>query len=145
VNYRESISKTADVRYVHKKQSGGSGQFADVAIRFEPGEPGTGFVFKSDIKGGTVPKEYIPGVVKVSQLSDFHANSAKQTAQTSAQTCSRCCCIVVHSLAAECLDCHDQYAMYNCFNSHLPLSRTQLLCMLSSMSDACTSHDTLHV
>ncbi|DBA74823.1 TPA: hypothetical protein ACH3X2_009166 [Trebouxia sp. C0005] len=64
VNYRESISKVADVRYVHKKQSGGSGQFADVAIRFEPSEPGAGFVFKSDIKGGTVPKEYIPGVVK---------------------------------------------------------------------------------
>lgn len=64
VNYRESISRQADVRYVHKKQSGGSGQFADVAIRFEPGEPGTGFVFKSDIKGGAVPKEYIPGVTK---------------------------------------------------------------------------------
>lgn len=66
VNYRESISKPADVRYVHKKQSGGSGQFADVAIRFEPSEAGQGFIFKSDIKGGTVPKEYIPGVVKVS-------------------------------------------------------------------------------
>ena len=38
VNYREGISRTAEVRYVHKKQSGGSGQFADVAIRFEPGE-----------------------------------------------------------------------------------------------------------
>jgi len=47
-----------------KKQSGGSGQFADVAIRFEPGEPGSGFVFKSEIKGGTVPKEYVPGVLK---------------------------------------------------------------------------------
>lgn len=52
VNYREGISRTAEVRYVHKKQSGGSGQFADVAIRFEPGEAGTGFVFKSEIKGG---------------------------------------------------------------------------------------------
>jgi translation elongation factor EF-G len=61
VNYRESISKNGDIRYVHKKQSGGSGQFADVAIRFEPGEPGSGFVFKSEIKGGAVPKEYIPG------------------------------------------------------------------------------------
>jgi translation elongation factor EF-G len=61
VNYRESISKAAEIRYVHKKQSGGSGQFADVAIRFEPGEPGTGFTFKSEIKGGAVPKEYIPG------------------------------------------------------------------------------------
>ncbi|CAL8471053.1 g10595 [Coccomyxa elongata] len=64
VNYRESISKTADIKYVHKKQSGGSGQFAEVSIRFEPGEPGTGFEFRSEIKGGTVPKEYIPGVTK---------------------------------------------------------------------------------
>ncbi len=64
VNYREGISRQAEVRFVHKKQSGGSGQFADVAIRFEPGEPGTGFVFKSEIKGGTVPKEFIPGVIK---------------------------------------------------------------------------------
>ncbi len=64
VNYRESISKPADIRYTHKKQSGGSGQFADVAIKFEPGEPGSGFEFRSDIKGGVVPKEYIPGVVK---------------------------------------------------------------------------------
>lgn len=68
VNYRESISRPADVRYVHKKQSGGSGQFADVAIRFEPSEAGEGFVFKSEVKGGSVPKEYIPGVVKVSSM-----------------------------------------------------------------------------
>jgi len=53
---------------VHKKQSGGSGQFADVALRFEPGEPGSGFTFKSEIKGGVVPKEYIPGVLKVRQF-----------------------------------------------------------------------------
>lgn len=64
VNYREGISKASDVRFVHKKQSGGSGQFADVAIRFEPGEPGSGFVFQSDLKGGAIPKEYIPGVLK---------------------------------------------------------------------------------
>ncbi|PSC68167.1 Elongation factor chloroplastic [Micractinium conductrix] len=64
VNYREGISRNAEIRYVHKKQSGGSGQFADVAIRFEPGEAGTGFVFRSEIKGGVVPKEYIPGVTK---------------------------------------------------------------------------------
>jgi len=64
VNYRESISREADIRYVHKKQSGGSGQFADVAIRFEPGESGTGFTFRSDIRGGVIPKEYVPGVVK---------------------------------------------------------------------------------
>ena len=64
VNYRESISRVADIKYIHRKQSGGSGQFADVSIRFEPGEPGTGFEFRSEIKGGAIPKEFIPGVVK---------------------------------------------------------------------------------
>ena len=64
VNYRESISKASEVRYVHKKQSGGSGQFADVAIKFEPAEAGSGFSFEEEIKGGVVPKEYIPGVKK---------------------------------------------------------------------------------
>ena len=54
---------------MHKKQSGGSGQFADVAIKFEPGEPGSGFEFRSEIKGGVVPKEYIPGVLKVGKGS----------------------------------------------------------------------------
>lgn len=71
VNYRESISKIADIKYTHKKQSGGSGQFAEVAIKFEPGEPGTGFEFRSEIKGGTVPKEYIPGVTKVTLLASL--------------------------------------------------------------------------
>ena len=66
VNYRESISRQAALRNVNKKQSGGSGQFADIAMRYEPGEPGSGFIFKSEIKGGTVPTEYIPGVVKAS-------------------------------------------------------------------------------
>jgi len=64
VNYCESISKPSDIRYQHKKQSGGAGQFADVSIKFAPGEPGSGFEFVSEIKGGAVPKEYIPGVVK---------------------------------------------------------------------------------
>lgn len=64
VNYRESISRVAEVKYVHKKQSGGSGQFADVTVRFEPLEPGSGYEFKSAIKGGAVPKEYIPAVMK---------------------------------------------------------------------------------
>eukprot|EP00218_Dolichomastix_sp_CCMP3274_P013592 CAMPEP_0170137574 /NCGR_PEP_ID=MMETSP0033_2-20121228/4261_1 /TAXON_ID=195969 /ORGANISM="Dolichomastix tenuilepis, Strain CCMP3274" /LENGTH=739 /DNA_ID=CAMNT_0010373459 /DNA_START=31 /DNA_END=2250 /DNA_ORIENTATION=- len=72
VNYRESISAMSETRYVHKKQSGGSGQFADVAIRFEPLETGSGFEFESDIKGGVVPKEYIPGVMK--GLEDMMTN-----------------------------------------------------------------------
>ena len=62
VNYRESISKEASVKYTHKKQSGGSGQYAEVQIKFEPLEPGSGFEFETDLKGGSVPKEYIPGV-----------------------------------------------------------------------------------
>ncbi|KAL6501596.1 Nonribosomal peptide synthetase 7 [Orobanche gracilis] len=64
VNYRESISKVTEVRYVHKKQSGGAGQFADITIRFEPLEAGSGYEFISEIKGGAVPKEYVPGVMK---------------------------------------------------------------------------------
>jgi elongation factor G len=64
VAYRETISKTAEIDYTHKKQSGGSGQFARVIIRFEPREPGSGFQFESAIVGGAVPKEYIPGVQK---------------------------------------------------------------------------------
>ena len=64
VNYRESISKISEVKYVHKKQSGGQGQFADITVRFEPMDPGSGYEFKSEIKGGAVPKEYIPGVMK---------------------------------------------------------------------------------
>lgn len=70
VNYRESISKSADITYTHKKQSGGSGQFANISVKFEPGEPGTGFEFVSEIKGGAIPKEYIPGVLKVSPALD---------------------------------------------------------------------------
>ncbi len=64
VAYRETISKPADVDYTHKKQSGGSGQFARIKLRFEPMEPGFGFEFESKIVGGNVPKEYIPGVEK---------------------------------------------------------------------------------
>jgi elongation factor G len=64
VAYRETISKPYTIDYTHKKQSGGSGQFARIIVQLEPGEPGSGFVFESKIVGGSVPKEYIPGVVK---------------------------------------------------------------------------------
>ena len=64
VAYRETITKTGEIDYTHKKQSGGSGQFARVIIRFEPGEVGSGFVFETDLTGGSVPKEFIPGVEK---------------------------------------------------------------------------------
>jgi len=64
VAYRESITKRAEISYTHKKQSGGSGQFAKIDLVFEPGEPGSGFEFGDTIVGGSVPKEYIPGVQK---------------------------------------------------------------------------------
>lgn len=64
VAYRETITKTIEYDYTHKKQSGGAGQFARVKIRFEPVPAGTGYEFKSEIVGGAVPREYIPGVEK---------------------------------------------------------------------------------
>jgi len=65
VSYREAITKPAEIDYTHKKQSGGTGQFARVKIQFEPLADGeSGFIFDSEIKGGAVPKEYIPGVTK---------------------------------------------------------------------------------
>ena len=64
VAYRETITKTHEIDYTHKKQTGGSGQFARVKLVFEPQEPGAGFEFVSEIVGGSVPKEYIPGVQK---------------------------------------------------------------------------------
>lgn len=64
VAYRETITRTAHVDYTHKKQSGGSGQFARVKMTLSPGEPGSGYTFDSKIVGGNIPKEYIPGVDK---------------------------------------------------------------------------------
>ncbi|SMO60319.1 translation elongation factor 2 (EF-2/EF-G) [Thalassovita litoralis] len=64
VAYRETISHEAEVDYTHKKQSGGSGQFARVKMVITPTEPGEGYSFESKIVGGSVPKEYVPGVEK---------------------------------------------------------------------------------
>jgi elongation factor G len=64
VAYRESITKRLEDEYVHKKQSGGSGQFAKIGYVIEPGEPGSGFQFESKVTGGSVPREYWPSVQK---------------------------------------------------------------------------------
>ena len=64
VAYRETISHIAEIDHTHKKQTGGAGQFARVKMVIEPTEPGEGFAFESMIVGGSIPKEYIPGVEK---------------------------------------------------------------------------------
>jgi elongation factor G len=64
VAYRETITKTIEVDYTHKKQTGGSGQFARVNLVFEPQEPGFGYEFESKLHGSSVPREYVPGVEK---------------------------------------------------------------------------------
>ena len=64
VAYRETIGQKIEHTYTHKKQSGGSGQYAEVKLEISPTEPGEGYSFESRIVGGAVPKEYIPGVEK---------------------------------------------------------------------------------
>jgi len=64
VAYRETITRRAEIDYTHKKQTGGTGQFARVIFEIEPNEKGKGYEFESKIVGGTVPKEYVPGVEK---------------------------------------------------------------------------------
>ncbi len=64
VAYRETITKPIQENYTHKKQTGGSGQFAEVWIKFEPLERGSGFVFEDKTVGGSVPREYVPSVEK---------------------------------------------------------------------------------
>jgi elongation factor G len=64
VAYRESLAKAVEVDYTHKKQSGGSGQFGRVKVQVAPGERGSGVQFIDEIKGGNIPREYIPSVEK---------------------------------------------------------------------------------
>jgi len=64
VAYRESLARPVELTYTHKKQSGGSGQFGEVKVALEPGERGTGIEFIDEIKGGNIPREYIPSVEK---------------------------------------------------------------------------------
>ena len=64
VAYREKLTRKVEINYTHKKQTGGTGQFAKVIIVFEPNEAGGGNVFESKVVGGAVPKEYVPGVEK---------------------------------------------------------------------------------
>ncbi|HEY8213044.1 MAG TPA: elongation factor G [Methylocystis sp.] len=64
VAYRETITRKVEVDYTHKKQTGGSGQFARVKIEVAPNGAGKGYEFENDVVGGTVPKEFVPGVEK---------------------------------------------------------------------------------
>src|SRR3569832_2124251 len=64
VAYREYLAKPVELTYTHKKQSGGSGQFGEVKVKVAPGERGSGFQFLDEIKGGNIPREYIPSVEK---------------------------------------------------------------------------------
>ncbi|MDF7774569.1 elongation factor G [Sphingomonas sp. AOB5] len=64
VAYREYLKKPVDIDYTHKKQSGGTGQFGRVKVKLTPGERGAGIIFKDEVKGGNIPKEYIPAIEK---------------------------------------------------------------------------------
>src|SRR5690606_4274781 len=64
VAYRESLAREVEVDYTHKKQSGGTGQFGRAKVTVKPGERGQGIIFEEQVKGGNIPKEYIPAIEK---------------------------------------------------------------------------------
>ncbi|HEY4941575.1 MAG TPA: hypothetical protein VII56_09105 [Rhizomicrobium sp.] len=64
VAYRETLSRPVSIKYTHKKQTGGSGQFAEVSIDFRPLPAGSGFVFENDVVGGSIPKEFVLAIEK---------------------------------------------------------------------------------
>jgi elongation factor G len=64
VAYRETITKSIEIDYTHKKQTGGSGQYARMKVQFEPLTPGEGFVFESALHGTSIPREFVPGIKK---------------------------------------------------------------------------------
>ncbi len=64
VGYREGLGRPVELTYTHKVQLGGSGQFAEIKVKLQPGEPGQGIVFVSSVQSGNLPQEYIPAVEK---------------------------------------------------------------------------------
>ena len=95
VNYRESISKEASIKYTHKKQSGGSGQYAEVPSSSSPSSPAPVFEFETDLKGGSVPKEYIPGVstgleqmMGAGIIAGFPSSTSRRPSSTATTTTS---------------------------------------------------------
>jgi elongation factor G len=62
VAYRETLGRRVEIKYTHRRQSGGSGQYAEVTIVFEPGEPNSGIIFENKTAGGVVPQEYLPAI-----------------------------------------------------------------------------------
>jgi elongation factor G len=92
VAYREYLAKPVDIDFTHKKQSGGTGQFGRVKVKVQPGERGSGITFKDEIKGGNIPKEYIPAIEKGFRETPLPARSSASRSST-----SKSCCMTVRT------------------------------------------------